>query len=352
MTRPQEPQMHTSATKRLWDTLEQNQPPQARDVIYLSSLQEKHIQQLTALWPNLAYKIRSQLIEQLTLSTEADFEMDYSAVFRIALQDTDAQIRTATLEGLYGNNNIRLVTKFIKMLHNDPAISVRTKAAQALGHFVLQGELEKIPTRTFERTRKALLQTYHDQQEDIEVRRRTLESLAYTNLDDIPDLISTAYTHPDTDFRISAVFAMGRSADPRWEHPILQELHNPNPAMRFEATRACGELELRVAVSTLIELTEDIDNEIQQMALWSLGQIGGDLARATLTRFISGTNKSLQPIAQQALDELDFFHGNLDKFFGPPNTFDGGTDLSWEQDKLSHATFAEDNTDAEEPELW
>jgi len=336
---------NAQASTRLWEYLEKNQPPEARDIIYLSNLLADDIARLTQLWPKLTPSIRRHLIQQLYHSTEADFEIDFSAVFHIALLDGDANIRATAIEGLHNNNDIRLVARFAQILHHDTDVTVRVKAAQALAYFVLHGELEKIHARTFARARKALLQTYHNSQEDVEVRRRALESLAYTGLDNLPDLIATAYAQSEAKWRVSAVFAMGRSADPRWSQTVRQELYNPNPEMRFEATRACGELEIRETVPTLVEMTEDVDSEIQQMALWSLGQIGGAVARATLTRYSNSDRESLCQAASEALDELDFFQGDLDAFFGPPSTFDGESDISWDATNFQDSNIFSEDTD-------
>ena len=44
--------------------------------------------------------------------------------------------------------------------------------------------------------------------------------------------------------RQSALFAMGRTADSRWAKVVLSELESHEPAMRFEAAQAAGEMGL------------------------------------------------------------------------------------------------------------
>jgi HEAT repeat protein len=56
-----------------------------------------------------------------------------------------------------------------------------------------------------------------------------------------------------------------------------------NPEIQFEAVRACGELELRDAVPQLAQLAHDPDRELQAMAIWSLGEIGGKQALQVLS---------------------------------------------------------------------
>jgi HEAT repeat protein len=115
--------------------------------------------------------------------------------------------------------------------------------------------------------------------------------------------------------RVSAIFAMGRSADARWAPQVKQELFSPNSEMRYEAARACGELQLSDTVTELRELAEDVDPEVQEAALWALGQIGGDKARQILERYCASDSEAIRTAAEAALDELEFLHGDLSSLF-------------------------------------
>ncbi len=122
-----------------------------------------------------------------------------------------------------------------------------------------------------------------------------------------------AYYDDEEKMRVSAIFAMGRSADPLWCEMVIAELDNPNPEMRYEAARACGELEASAALSALIYLIEaDPDPEVQGMAIWALGRIGGKEARRVLEACCEIENEALRQAAEEALDELDFLGGHLD----------------------------------------
>jgi HEAT repeat protein len=158
------------------------------------------------------------------------------------------------------------------------------------------------------------LTTWRDSEETLEVRRRTLESLAYAGTDTVKELIGDAYAAPEEKMRVSAIFAMGRSADTSWATQVRQELFRPTPEMRYEAARACGELQLHDAVTELEELTDDVDPEVQEAALWALGQIGGDKARQILERHCSAADEAIRTAAEAALSELEFLHGDLTEF--------------------------------------
>ncbi len=288
----------------------------------LSGLDRAEAMEVEAAWRDLPVRTRREVILTLVEVAENDFEADFGAVFRIALDDPDATVREAAVEGLWEDEDVRLVPRFAAFLREDPAPNVRAAAAASLGRFLLLGELGKIRPLPHQQAYEALLAACRSLQETLEVRRRALEALAYSGEEEVAALISEAYRHPEEKMRVSAVFAMGRSADERWAEYVLRELLSPNPEMRFEAARACGELGLEEAVATLIELVEDVDPEVREAAIWALGQIGGDEARSTLKRCLRSDNEALREAARDALRELEFLHGDLGTLLIPFDFFD------------------------------
>ena len=289
-------------------------PPQA-SLYHLSGLEAENVARVREVWLCLPVELRRQMITRLVELTEADFEVDFGAIFRIGLEDEDAEVRAAAIEGLWEDEDVRLVPLLVTRLQEDEAITVRAATATSLGRFVLLGELNKIRPDPEIMAYEALLAVCRDTKEHTEVRRRALESLAYAGNETVAELIREAYAAPEEKVHISAIFAMGRSADTRWAHYVQQELFSPNPEMRYEAARACGELQLREAVPELEELADDIDPEVREAALWALGQIGGDEARGILDRYCLAEDEPTRAAAEAALDELHFLHGDLSEFF-------------------------------------
>jgi HEAT repeat protein len=290
------------------------QIPNRESLYLLSNLDVDDAACVRTAWPELVVELRQQLIATLVEVAEADFEVNFGAVFRIGLDDQDAEVRKTAIEGLWEDQDVRLVPTLALRLKDEEA-SVRAAAATSLGRFVLLGELGKIRPAPFTQAYEALLATCQDNTEHFDVRRRALESLSYVDAEDIMALIREAYAAPEEKVRVSAVFAMGRSADAQWGPRVKQELFSPNPEMRYEAAWACGELQLSDTVPELEELTEDVDPEVQEAALWALGQIGGDKAREILQRHCSAESESTRLAAEAALDELEFLHGDLADFF-------------------------------------
>ncbi len=300
----------------LLDDLRTNPVMPAQASLYvLSNLEAADGARVREAWLGLPLELRREIINRLAELAEADFEVNFGAVFRIGLDDGDAEVRTTAIEGLWEDEDVRLVPLLAARLRTDEDAGVRAAAATSLGRFVLLGELDKIRPIPKAAAYEALLAACEDATETLEVRRRALESLAYVDNETVAGLIRQAYAAPEEKMRVSAVFAMGRSADTRWAQQVRQELFSPNPELRYEAARACGELQLIEAVSELAELAEDADPEVQEAALWALGQIGGDQARKILEHYCTVEDEATQAAAEAALDELEFLYGDLDDFF-------------------------------------
>jgi len=336
------------ALQRIWQAMEEGRYPGAADLVHLSGLSPEEATRLAQLWPHVPVQHRRTLVRSLVEMAEADFEMDFGTLFRQGLKDADDEVRQYALEGLWEDEDPRLIPVLVTMLRQDEASPVRAAAAQTLAHFVLLGELDKLRPEPFHTICEALIATYEDEGEALDVRRRALEAVAYISDERIPGMIERAYHHPEILMRQSAVFAMGRSNDRRWASLVLRELYSPDPAMRYEAARACGELELRDAIDGLNEILEDGDSELQEVALWALGRIGGAQAKRILKRYSRSSQPALRSAAQDALDELNFLYGDDQHFFGPPEHWAEYQDeVFWNQPGEE-----EPELDEEEWEAW
>lgn len=278
-------------------------------------------------WPSLPVERRRKIISALAENAEANFELDFNALFRVTMDDEDEHVRAVSVEGLWEDEDSALVAPLVHLVRQDRAASSRAAAAASLGRFVLLGELEELDERYTTLVRAALLEAIADREELLEVRRRAVESIAYWDEPRVHDIIAAAYQEPAELMRISAVFAMGRSADPSWSETVRQELHSHNPAMRYEAARACGELEAKSAVAELIALISDADREVQFAAIAALGQIGGKKAERVLERCTRSLDEAMRLAAEDALAELQLGQQPLDLLvLGPDSESDDEED--------------------------
>lgn len=284
-----------------------SRPLPMASLYHLSDLSRADLAALEDVWPQLPDERRLNIAQNLNDIAEANFEVSFDAVFRMALEDESPAVRAIAIRGLWEDEDPRLIATFLDCLHTDPDLGVRAAAATALGRFVYLSEIEEIPASHGRRVEDALLQVISGS-DDLEVRRRALEAVAYSSRPEVPPLIADAYASPEPKLRVSAVFAMGRNADAaRWGKQVRAEMESSDPEMRYEAARAAGELELQAAARELADLTQDDDAQVQEAAIWSLGQIGGTHARATLERLLeNATDDEEAEFIQEALDNLDF----------------------------------------------
>ncbi|MFO7698317.1 MAG: HEAT repeat domain-containing protein [Anaerolineae bacterium] len=282
------------------------------DLAEISDLARSEVATFRASWDGLSSARRLELMRAMVEQAEANIHLNFHVVLRACLADDDPQIRVLAIEGLWEDEKIGLVRPLIELLSEDPAVEVRAAAATSLGRFVLLGVLGEIADAHAQEIEVALRAAWERFAEPVAVRRRALESLAYSSSSALQEMIHSAYYDEDELMRQSAVFAMGRSADARWARIVLTELHNHQPAMRFESAIAAGEMGLRAAVQPLIGRLDDPDAGVRQAAATALGKIGGPAARRALLALLGGGDEALAQAAEDALDELAFGSQHLD----------------------------------------
>lgn len=258
------------------------------EMIYgLSDLAGQRLQTFRDVWDALPVERRRKLIARLVETGETNFDLDFSPIINAAIKDADPEVRKSAMEGVIEDSPHRVVEDLMKAVQDDPLSEVRAAAAKALVPFVLKGELGKLPAALNLRLQDTLWALYNNLNEDLDVRRRALEGLGNCGREGVIELIREAYYADDLPMRVSALFAMGRSCDDVWTPIIIEELGSEQPEMRYEATRAAGELELRPALPKLVDLAYEGDREIQEMAIWAIGEIGGKEARSVLENLAS-----------------------------------------------------------------
>lgn len=281
----------------------------------LSNMNKEMLNSFKTIWPTITPQRRRDVMQELVEISEANFEVNFDPVFLLGLADEDADVRAAAINGLWEDENPALIGPFIHLLRTDEAAVVRAAAAAGLGRFVYLGEIEKIHHDQSVLAEDALFETIRMGGEDLDVRRRAIESIAYSSRPGVVQIIENAYYDENEKMQVSAIFAMGRSADPHWRPQVIAELDNDNSEIRFEAARACGELEAGESVSRLVQMIdEDPDLQVQEMAIWALGRIGGREAREALEICTESDNESIAQAAEEALDELNLFSDSLALF--------------------------------------
>jgi len=279
----------------------------------LSDLDTGELALLKNAWPQLPLWRRQALMEDLEELGLADDLLSFETIGRHAISDADPKVRLAAVRLLWEFEAIDLIPNFLRLLESDPEVDVRAAAATALGQYIYLAEIDEIPKARQCTLDDRLLQVIAGD-DAAQVRRHALESISFSSRVEIPPLIETAFSSGEIDWIASALIAMGRSMDRRWEEDVLSMLDNKVPSLRAEAARAAGELEISEAVASLVDLAEDTDEDVRMAAIWSLSQIGGEKARRTLNNLLLKSEEEDEvDYLETALDNLAFTEG-LDPF--------------------------------------
>lgn len=293
-----------------------------------SDIGREELEQVRKIWSQVNPARRVALLEDLEDLNDSDLMVSLTDFSRFALDDSEPGVRVIAIRMLWEDSNPALVKTFTQMIDDDPDATVRSAAASALGMFVYLGELEEVPEPLHKQVVDDLLRVTSGPDTAL-VRRRALESLGFSGREDVQPLIQAGFDNGDLEWMTSALFAMGRSADPRWEQAVLSTLDHEDSHVQAEAVRAAGQLELSSAREILIELVgqyPELDDDVYAAAIWSLSQIGGEEVRAVLEHQLELTeDEDLLDFIESALENLEFTEEFevLDMFDFDPDYEDG-----------------------------
>ena len=292
--------------EQMADLANRDKPVSMQALRKLSNLSREQAKALRAAWPGLEVERRRAIIRGMVTLAEDNIELNFDAVYKTALDDTDGEVRVAAIEGLWENYDPDTGGKLLQLLMADPEPAVRAAAASSLARFALEAELCKLRGDLPGRIEAGLLQAISTPGEPPSVRRRVVEAIGYLSHPRVPGIIEAAYHEADLEMQAGAIRAMGYHCDPRWLDLLLEELNSPEPELRFEAARSIGHLEDERAVGPLQKLLEDRDREVRLAAVAALGEIGGAEAKAALKRVLEGEDEEMAEAAEEALQELEF----------------------------------------------
>lgn len=291
-----------------------------------SDLGELELKTLLEVWSRVGINRKLTLLEELETLSESDTLVNFDDLAKALLSDSDSTVRGRAIRLLRECEDVRLASTYIDILKNDADVHTRAEAATALGMLVDLGELEEIPEETYHHVENVLLAVANGN-DDIKVRRRAVESLGYSSRPEVTALIQSAFQREDPAWQASALFAMARSADSRWDDEVLQSLVSDNRNVREAAVEAAGQLSLKTASPILLKLLEEEDDDdVTSTIIWSLSQIGGEDARTYIETLLDQTDDEQQiEFLEEALENLAFTE-DLDRFdllnFEPDLDFD------------------------------
>lgn len=278
----------------------------------LSDMAPHETTEFAGRWPDASDERRAAIAQHLADISEENFEVDFSAALAVCLDDRLAAVRRAALDGLWDTSNVSLIQPILRLTVEDADLDVRVAAARTLAHFVLMGAWGQIARPVSERLVQTLGEHYRNPALASPVRQAILEALGPSDHPHVSAWIEEAYASGDEDWQLSALYAMGSSADPRWLEIILADMEHPYAEFRAIAARSAGEIGQAEAIDPLLKLVYDQDGEVQAAAVRALGQIGGDRVSRILTRLGEDEDlENLYDVIDETLEEMDWSGGHF-----------------------------------------
>ncbi len=282
---------------------------------FYSDLDPKSLRLFMDVWSSVKPARKLLLLNELLTNLDTDNIVSYIDIGSSLLDDSDGEVRAYAIRLLAESDDPKLAIKLTDILLNDVDLAPRMEAANLLGEFILLGELEKLPGTIQSKAEDALITVVRSDDTPV-LRKRCIESLGYSSRTELEGLIESAFQRADPTWIASALRAMGRSHDERWNEDVINMLLNEDPRIRFAAVEAAGELSIEDAGPIILQMLEEEeeDDDVVAAAIWSISQIGGDDARIYLLNLIENTeDEDAVEFLEDALENLDFME-ELNKF--------------------------------------
>jgi HEAT repeat protein len=275
---------------------------------FYSDLDPTSLKLFLDMWLRVQPTRKLVLLDQLLSHLDSDTIVSYEEIGRALLNDPDGEVRAHAIRLLVESDDPKLAGKLVDILLHDSELSPRMEAVQLLGEFVLLGELDKV-NESLQRKMEDALITVVRSEEDSTLRKRALEALSFSSRTEIAALIESAFERVDPAWIASALRAMGRSHDERWNGNVISMLLDEDPIIKFAAVEAAGQLTIEESVPILLQIVDDEEEpeEVATACIWALSQIGGDDARTYLVALLDQTeDEELAEFLEDAIENLNF----------------------------------------------
>ena len=284
-------------------TLEDGETPPSEELGALSHLEGEQLTAFEGAWRTLSTIGRARLLARLHDSEREHLRWSFSTIYALGFDDPDATIRRQALRSTVEDTSPRLLEAIVRLARDDSDVDVREAAASALGPFALEAELGELSADQADRILQTLLAILDRPDEAVGPRREALAALGYLDRGGVADRIRQGLDDPD--LHLAAIRAIGRTAKAAWLDTLAREAARPDPTVRLEAARACGELADLRAVAIAMDLLDDQVLDVRLAAIRSLGEIGGDEARDALLYALEDKRAAIREAASEALTTVE-----------------------------------------------
>jgi HEAT repeat protein len=268
-------------------------------------------------------KEKLEYLENL-MDSEDRFFNNYDKELSILCEDIDAEVRLKAIDALWDTPNVNNHRRLLDMAEKDPDVRVRTQAIIGLGRYMFEledilctdeefqeeyADEDDIPKESLLKTKDYLLRLFNDTLKSVEERRHALEALGFLFDEEIEALIRKAYDSDDTLFKVSAIFAMGRNGNEKWQEIIKKELYNSDRDICIAALKTAGDIVLLEAGEDILKLTYSEDKAVAQEAVWALGKTGWEDGFDRLEELSKADDPQVRELAKAALEEWHMASG-------------------------------------------
>jgi hypothetical protein len=242
-----------------------------------SDISRNEVRRLAGIWHELPVESRVTIADHVHTLGQEDLFLDFMRFFRLLLDDDSAAVRQIVATGLAPYDDESLIEPLTKHATADVDDDVRVAAMESLGTFVTLGEFGMLEPKTMKNLRQVLLRSVEDAKAPVRLRAAALAGIAVNSDDNrIQEVIEAFYTSGDSDLRMGAIQAMGRSANPLWIPLLETTLRSADPDERQASARSLGTYDDPAVVPMLTMLArEDQEMPVRLEAIQALGTVGG-----------------------------------------------------------------------------
>ncbi len=247
-----------------------------------SDISRNEARQLAQVWSTLPEETRVTVADHVNALGAEDILLDFMRFFRVLLDDTSVTVRASAVEGLSNHEDESLIGPLSDLATSDPDEDVRLAAIEALGTFTTMAEFDIIEPKVVRPVFRQLMKIAGDARQPERLRSAALVTAAIRGDDQVNKAISAFHASGDSDLRVGALQAMGRSGADRWLPMLEAALRSSDADEREAAAGALGNFDDPAVPMLTMLVREDREAAVRLEAIQSLGIIGGRKALDSL----------------------------------------------------------------------
>ena len=267
---------------------------------------ERHGRALSDLTPEKLDQLRAVLAELPADKKAAFFRgmwndalenpvNSYVSIAKLGAGDADAGIRTVSIKTLGLEDSREIGALMLEKAISDPHEAPRVAAIENLGQYMFDDHLSMpIPV-----SRKKLRETLASliENSSAAIRRAAVAAYAISEDKRVKEIISGYFAGNDPEELRTALLAVHLSLMEDWNGTVLELLSHEDDAVRMDAFRTAGSLELREALPVLYEVIANFDrvpSDLLIAAVNAVAEIGDE-----------GSLDVLETLGEAAVDQDD-----------------------------------------------